>query len=175
MVAAAVSREYCPATITVLDSVRRPAACTALTVIVIWTELKTKKLAPVSVTTTLYAPVEGGCMAANCCAPAERPASVCTTAPDLTRFAVNVPTPLFIVKLNVVYWPLSSAVFVAAKAVTVGPVFTVTVFEALHTDVGVVAESTLLKLYVVVDEGLTRALDPLPVEAPAHAACENQL
>ena len=44
------------------------------------------------------------------------------------------------------------------------------VLLALHTEVGVLAESTPLKLYVVVDVGEIKSVLPDPIEAPAHEA-----
>ena len=60
--------------------------------------------------------------------------------------------------------------FEGIGVVTVGVARTVIVFDAEQTTFFVVAESTELKLYVVVEEGLTRRVVPEPIEAPPHEA-----
>ena len=52
-------------------------------------------------------------------------------------------------------------------------VLTVRMRLAEHTEAGVVAESTLLNEYVVVEVGFTSTLAPEPMEVPAQESFEK--
>jgi hypothetical protein len=122
------------------------ARAAALTVIVLESELATNGVVvPRSVTTTLkvWLPV-AGTFTAKVNVPADWPASVLTTVPLLTRLTVNEePVPVSIV-LYTTACPRSRRTLDGIGAETVGSALTVIVLDALQTEFGEYAESTLL-------------------------------
>ena len=161
------------------DSVRSPAVWAAATVIVLVPELNPNGVVvPRSFATTTKVCVPwAGMFAVNARVPAVWLVRELTTypVPVLIRLTVNdEPVPVRTV-LYVTDWPASRRTFVGTGVETVGAALTVIELDVLHTTFAVVAESTLLNEYVVVEDGLTNSVVPDPMFVPPHPAALNQL